>query len=58
MRIITRKDVATILGCEETTIKHYVFTNQIPFLKVGKVVKFVESSIYEWIADREVRPNE
>jgi excisionase family DNA binding protein len=56
-KLLTKKDVLEMLGIKESTLYTWVHHKKIPYIKLGKrCLRFKESLILEWIADREVRP--
>lgn len=42
-------DVAEYLKLSRKTIQRYVFFKQIPFLKIGKHIRFKVSDILKWV---------
>lgn len=40
------------LNISEKTIRDWVFKRQIPFKKIGKLVRFDPSEIHQWIEER------
>ncbi len=53
MILLDKKDVATILLCKVNTVSHLVSSRQLPYLKIGKEVRFRKDSIEAWIVERE-----
>ena len=41
--------VVEITGLARDTIYQYTYKNLIPFFKLGKLVRFEESAIHEWM---------
>lgn len=58
MKLLTKKELAELLRCDEKTISYYVSSRQIPFLMIGKETRFNESRINEWVTKREVQPTD
>lgn len=43
---------AQMLSVSEKTLRDWVYKRQIPFKKVGNLVRFDPSAIYRWIEER------
>jgi len=48
-------EIADLLGVKECTIYAWVHTRQIPYYKIGRLVKFKVEEIEEWIQQRQVK---
>lgn len=55
-QMIGVSQVAEILGVKEHTIRQWVHQKKLPFYKIGRLVKFRESDIEEWIKARNTEP--
>ena len=53
-RFLNVNEVAEYLGVEASTIYAWVHTRQIPFYKVGRLVKFKQDQIDRWIENKKV----
>lgn len=42
-------DVARELQCSVRTVRRLVANNSIPFVRVGKLVRFLPSKVREWL---------
>lgn len=51
-RLLTADEVATHLGLAKQTIYNKVHRNEIPFVKVGRSVRFRLSQIEGWINEQ------
>jgi len=51
--IFTVKTLSEYLGCKERWIRDRVYFKEIPFVKLGGLLKFKKSSIDKWIASQE-----
>jgi excisionase family DNA binding protein len=49
--MMTIKDVAEFMQLTPQTIQRYVLKKEIPFHKVGKIIRFRFSEIEKWIND-------
>lgn len=56
MMLLTKKELAELLRCKESTIGNVVYSKQIPFLMAGREVRFLKDSILKWLAEREIQP--
>jgi excisionase family DNA binding protein len=52
------KELAKRLDVKESTVRSWVFKKQIPFVKIGRLVRFKEKSIQKWLDGKERRTNE
>ena len=50
---LTAKDVAEKVRLSEQTIRRYTMLKQIPFHKIGRVVRYKECEIEKWVESRE-----
>jgi len=50
--LLTNAEVAAWLRVKESTLRKWVCYNQIPHLKVGRLVSFRREDIERWLADR------
>ena len=49
------KELSEILGVEISTLYAWVHLRQIPYYKIGRLVKFKKSEIEGWLQQRKVR---
>lgn len=54
VRLLNISEVAQVLGVTPKTIYSWVHTRQIPYVKVGRLVKFDRKDIEAWIQARKV----
>jgi len=47
-------EIANFLGVKESTIRAWVHTRQIPYYKIGRLVKFKLEEIEQWIQEKRV----
>lgn len=47
-RLLTKKDVANFLNVSIKTIDKKVHMNEIPYLKIGRLVRFSKNEILAW----------
>ncbi len=48
--------VAERLGVDTRFVRRLVHENRLPYIKVGKFVRFEQADVEAWIADRRVEP--
>ncbi len=51
-RLLTIPDLAQRLGVPTGTIRHWVLTRYIPFVKLGRRIHFDSQVVDEWIQHR------
>lgn len=44
-------DLALYLSVKESTVRKWVLLRKIPFVKIGKLVRFKKTEIDSWLAD-------
>jgi excisionase family DNA binding protein len=45
----TTKDVCSVLNCSERHIRELVSSDRIPYVKVGRLVRFYRDDILGWL---------
>jgi excisionase family DNA binding protein len=53
-RFYTIQEVSEYLGIEVSTLYAWVHTRQIPYYKIGRLVKFKVEEIEQWVNQRKV----
>jgi len=53
MDLKSKKQVAEYLGVSQSAINTLIAKKEIPFTKVGGSIKFITSSIDEWVKSKE-----
>jgi len=54
-RFLGIKQLAEYLGVKEGTVYAWVFQKKIPYLKIGKLVKFDVREIEAWLEDKRIK---
>lgn len=54
-KLLTKKDMLEVLGIKQSTLYTWVHRRKIPFIKMGRCLRFCEADILEWIAEKAVR---
>jgi excisionase family DNA binding protein len=52
-RLVGIKEMAEMLDVPESWLYSRTRTNEIPYFKIGKYVKFEPSSVMQWIKDQQ-----
>ena len=55
-RLLTVRELAEYIGISKDTIYSHVSQRRIPFVKIGRLLKFDLKAIDEWIAQNSVMP--
>jgi len=55
-KLLTVDDVARILSVKKSTIYQWIHMRLIPYIKVGRFVRFREKDIQRWLKEKEVEP--
>ena len=55
-RLIDVQELSEMIGAKVSTIYEWVSKKFIPYVKVGRLTKFDEAKIDNWIAERSVEP--
>lgn len=51
--LLSKQETAALIGVSARTIEKYVSFRRIPFVKVGRLVKFSPKSLEAWIKRHE-----
>ncbi len=51
--LLTIHQVARVLGVSRPTVYAMMEREGLPYLKMGKTLRFSPSSVYEWLAEHE-----
>jgi excisionase family DNA binding protein len=54
-KLLTPQQIADYLGVKPSTIYQWTHQGFIPHVKLGRLVRFREKTVMEWIAKREDR---
>jgi excisionase family DNA binding protein len=54
-KLISLKTLAELLCVKESWLKSMIFKRKIPFVKVGKHIRFKEDEIQKWVEDRKIQ---
>ena len=48
-RLLTVEDICRILRCKKSYVYTLTFQHRIPFIKIGRLLRFRESEFQEWL---------
>lgn len=48
-RFLKIGQVAELLNCSVPTLRYWVFRGKIPFIKIGRSIRFDEQEIFKWL---------
>ena len=55
-RFLGIREMSEYMGVKENTLYAWVYQKKIPYLKIGKLVKFDLQKIEGWLQQRTVKP--
>lgn len=55
-KLWTPKDLADYLSVKESVIKYWVRNHEIPYIRIGRQVRFDREDILEWISAKSNAP--
>jgi excisionase family DNA binding protein len=53
VQLLTPKELANELGIKLSTVYYWSHIGYVPFVKLGRLLRFRKSSILEWLEKRE-----
>ncbi len=53
-KLLTIDELAEVLSAKKSTIYQWVHLGLIPYIKVGRLLRFKEGNIQKWLISREV----
>jgi len=56
-KLLTIDELAKALSVKKSTIYQWVHLGLIPYIKVGRLLRFKEGNIQKWLISREVEPS-
>lgn len=48
-RLVDINEVSALLGAKKSTIRKWIFEGKIPFLRIGRLIRFRLSTIETWL---------
>lgn len=55
LSLLTPEEISKILNVKLSTIYKWTHMGTIPFIKIGKLIRFREEDIKEWVEKKEVK---
>lgn len=55
MKLIDIQTLSTLLSIKPKTIYDWVHKNQIPYVKIGRLVRFDENEIKRWLGSKQIK---
>jgi len=55
-KLLTAKQVSGLLEVHLSTVYEWVNRGSIPYVKLGRLVRFKKAEIFRWIDSHEIRP--
>ena len=55
-KLITAKQVSELLEVKISTVYDWVYRGMIPYIKLGRLIRFKKNEIFRWIDSHEIRP--
>ncbi|MGD8535282.1 MAG: helix-turn-helix domain-containing protein [Candidatus Aminicenantes bacterium] len=55
IKLLTPEELSQILHVKISTIYQWTHMGTIPFVKIGKLIRFKEDDVKEWIDKREIK---
>ena len=53
-KLLDIQELCSWLGVSQSTIYHWTAAREIPFVKVGRLMRFSKPDIESWLRDRKV----
>ncbi len=50
-KLMDAKEVAEIMNVKVSTVRQLCFKKQIPFIKIGRLVRFEKNLIHNWLRE-------
>lgn len=54
--LLTYEELATHLGLSPNTLRIWAMNRKIPFIKLGRAVRFRASDVEKWLSENTVQP--
>lgn len=58
MKYLSVKELAEKLAVKESWLRSQVFKRNIPFIKIGALIRFDPEEVSQWINSKKVNPQE
>lgn len=55
-KLLTARQVSELLEVKIATVYDWVYRGLIPYVKLGRLVRFKKTEIFRWVESRTIRP--
>ena len=55
-KLLTAKQVSELLEVKLSTIYDWVYRGLIPYVKLGRLIRFKKAELFRWVDAHEIRP--
>lgn len=55
-KLLTAKQVSELLEVKTSTVYDWVYRDVIPYIKLGRLVRFKKTDIFHWLDTHSIRP--
>jgi excisionase family DNA binding protein len=56
-KLLTAKQVADLLEVQVSTVYDWVYRKRIPYVKLGRLIRFKKTELFRWVDSRQIRPH-
>jgi excisionase family DNA binding protein len=57
-KLLTIEELSSLLGVEVSTLYIWTHRKTIPFIKLGKFIRFEEAAIQTWLQQKTIEPDQ
>jgi len=55
-KLLTAKQVSELLEVKISTIYDWVYRDLIPYVKLGRLIRFKKAELFRWVDSHEIHP--
>jgi len=55
-KLLTAKQVSELLEVKVSTVYDWVYRRMIPYVKLGRLVRFKKPEVFRWVDSHTIRP--
>ena len=56
-KLLTAKQLSDILEIKVATVYDWVSRKEIPYVKIGRLIRFKKAEVFRWVDSHTIRPN-
>jgi len=56
-KLLTAKQVSELLEVKVSTVYDWVYRKAIPYVKLGRLIRFKKPEIFHWVESHTIRPS-